>query len=499
MDNNALNEFKTACKEYLQMVSLNDLRIYGRTLNMKDPTKLKKPELLQAIVDILSGEAKPEGRNNRGAPIKNKTVSVEITASIEALRKRYLEPDTGVEMDWLDAMRLGKFPGSGSNLVFKSNNATAESQEDWIEQAKMPVIRGQLQFLNQVPRLLPLSCGVEEEPIVVPTEFIREYNLREGDVLAGHTVKANNVSVLKNVLTVNELQVSCLDRDVFETGEVTYPDQILSFTTQTPACLSAKYMQWLLPIYQGQRGCVVAPLKAGKTQLIYELASYALRSARDCKVFVLLNGQTPENVWSFRNAFPDDRLVYTTYDDTPEKQVFAAEFLLKRAKRLVESGKNVLLFVDSFNALARAYNETEESSGGKLLAGGLESKTLQYLRRFFGSARRLKSGGALTILGTLACDTGSPFDELVSAELTDLANYQLHLSGTLAANHVYPAIDLMQSGSRTVGEAADRTWERVRQTVYREFLPNNGEEKLRAVLEQADSYASFLDKIGVKL
>lgn len=496
MNENALTELKNAYFQALKNFSLYDLRIYGRELDLTDPTKLKKGEILPLIVAVLSGEITPPGRNNRGAPVKNKNVNPDIIKAVEDVKRRYLYNEKENRADWLDKVNSGDFLDVPSKLVFSSDDT---HEEHWTETVNKTVVRGQLQVLNDVSRLLPLDCGVEEEPIVVPVELVNEHGLREGDVVACHTQKSKNVSVVKEILTVNDTQLMFLKREKFEESEVCYPYQTVPFLSQTGSFVSAKYMEWLLPLYQGQRGLILSSPKAGKTELLYALTTSALQASTGVKVFALLNAQSPETVWKFRNAVPEDQLVYTTYDDSPEKQVFAAEFLLKRAKRLAECGKNVVLFVDSFSSLARAYNETEDSAGGKVLAGGLESKTLQYMRRFLGSARCFKQGGSLTLLGTVVCDTGNPFDELFSLEISNLANYQIRLNEDLAAKRVYPAIDLTKSLTRTDGLSIGDEAERVYQQVCREFLPAQGEEALCKTLESCEHYGDFLREIGVKI
>lgn len=496
MSEKKLDEFKIACTTALKTFSLDDLRAYARMLNFRDPSKPKKGVLLQLIVATLAGEMTPEGRNNRGAPIKNDHVPPDLIKKIEDVKRRYLYNEKENRADWLDKVNSGDFFDVPSKLVFSSDDT---HEEHWTETVNKTVVRGQLQVLNDVSRLLPLDCGVEEEPIVVPVELVNEHGLREGDVVACHTQKSKNVSVVKEILTVNDTQLMFLKREKFEESEVCYPYKTVPFLSQTGSFVSAKYMEWLLPLYQGQRGLILSSPKAGKTELLYALTTSALQASTGAKVFALLNAQSPETVWKFRNAVPEDQLVYTTYDDSPEKQVFAAEFLLKRAKRLAECGKNVVLFVDSFSSLARAYNETEDSAGGKVLAGGLESKTLQYMRRFLGSARCFKQGGSLTLLGTVVCDTGNPFDELFSLEISNLANYQIRLNEDLAAKRVYPAIDLTKSFTRTDGLSVGDEAERVYQQVCREFLPAQGEEALCKTLESCEHYGDFLREIGVKI
>ncbi len=490
-------QFKIEISNILSLFSLQNLQAYARCeLHFKKSTGIELEELSRLIVATLAKEFTPEKATGVGKPSKNNTVPPELIEMIEAVKRRYLYDEQDDGAGSLNEENAGDFIDVPSKLVFGSDDL---EEEHWSETVNKTVVRGQLQVLNGVSRLLPLDCGVEQEPIVVPVELVNEHGLREGDVVACHTVKSKNVSVVKEILTVNDTQLMFLKRGRFEENEVCYPNKPVPFLSQTNSPVSGKYIEWLLPLYQGQRGSILSAPKAGKTQLLYTLASSALNASHEVKVLVLLNVQAPETVWKFRNAFPEDQLIYTTYDDSPEKQVFAADFILNRAKRLAECGKNVVLFVDSFSALAKAYNETEDSVGGKVFAGGLESKTLQYMRRFLGSARRFKQGGSLTLVGTAACDTGNPFDELLSLELSNLVNYQIYLSETLAAKRVYPAIDLSKSFTRLGELAIGEEKKRAYQQVCGEFLLSQGEEALCKTLESCDQFGDFLSKIGAKI
>ena len=238
----------------------------------------------------------------------------------------------------------------------------------------------------------------------------------------------------------------------FEEGNARYPREKIAFVSQEQSAgVTEKYFDWLFPIGKGQRACVIAPPKSGKTTLLQTLAKAAKANNSGLTVLGLLVDHSPETVNAFRSVLSTDNLVYTTYEETPERQVYAAEFMLKRAKRFVEHGKDVLLVVDSLSALARAFNDTELSSGGKRLPSGLESKTVQYIKRFLGAARCLEEGGSLTILGALSCDTGNPADELICSELSAVANWEIYLDSELAKRRIYPAV--VPAKQRSVGDA----------------------------------------------
>jgi transcription termination factor Rho len=187
--------------------------------------------------------------------------------------------------------------------------------------------------------------------------------------------------------------------------------------------------------------------------------------------------------------------LYTTYEDDPERQVFVAEYLLKRAKRYAECGSDVLVLVDSLSALARAYNDTDASIGGKMLVGGMESKTIQYLKRFFGTARCFEKGGSVTILGTVTVDSGNPADDLISAELSAIGNYEVCLNEQLARKRIYPAIELSSSKTNKSGLIVGTRGDNLDFILRNEYLPKYSQEELYELLFDAKSYEDFEESV----
>ena len=209
------------------------------------------------------------------------------------------------------------------------------------------------------------------------------------------------------------------------------------------------------------------------------------------RVMTLLVDQSPECISQYRQFADKDNLVYTTYEDDSERQVFVAEFILKRAKRYAECGMDVLLLVDSFNSLARAFNDTDASAGGKVFACGLESKTVQYLKRFLGTARCFEKGGSITILGVVATDTGNPADDLIKAELSAIGNMEVALSNELAKRRIYPALDILAiQGNKTSGFWQERE-EQLDVYIRNEFIPKFGTERLLEVIENTPNFEAF--------
>ena len=477
-----VEEFKCKCREYLSTLSLDTLRVIGRKVNVHAPTQNKnKPVLIELILGVLAGEILPAPRSNRGKPVIDDYIKPEILNDLKDIYESHVvAPEK--EIEEVDIItRLKEVKENPHILKVESPNA-----HDFENRTLPEVYRGQLETLQGVSRLLPLDCIDNGEKIIVSIETIRAYGLREGDVVSCHVKKSNNAFVVTEILTINELVVDSFKRVDFDTTEVYFPEKRINFYGEGQDFVGAKYLQWLLPVGKGQRGLIVAPPKAGKSSLLAELAQEASKLNNGMRVFTLFVDQSPENIGRYRKATGGETFVYTSYEDEPDRQVFVADFILKRAKRYAECGLDVLLVVESFDALAPAFNDTDASLGGKTLPGGLESKTVHYLKRYFGAARSLENSGSLTILGTLSIDTGNPMDEILKSELSTIGNLQISLSDELAKRRVYPAIDVAhtQSNQNNFHEKDEVDLDIF---LRNEFLPKFGTEKLLSLLKESST------------
>lgn len=491
--------FAAACKEYLSTHGLSVLRAYGRSVGVSNPTKKEKEELVELTVGILTGKLSPRAPSRRGAPVKNNFVDPSVVNAIEALRRMHLHLPEPEEPEVSEATPPQTFDFQAELKKLRENPFALELHdpayeavgEGWTDVAG--ICRGQIQTLEGVPCLLPLYGEKQETLTVLLVELIRRHDLREGDIVSYHAKEKDGVRAATEILTVNDVVIGpqgYLKRARFEACAAAYPSERLRlFQKEKSESTAAKYLQWILPILKGQRGCILSAPKAGKTELLFAVARAALKTA-DARVIVSLVGQAPEVVGKFKRAFGEEAVVATTYEQDPDSQVFAAEFALNRAKRWAESGKDALLLTDSLNALAHAYNDTQASAGGKALAGGLESKTLQYLKRYFGSARKLEGAGTLTVLGTLSVDTGNPADELIAAEMKSLSGAAVALDETLAMRRVYPAIDLINSRGELEQTASGREAELVAYLKL-QYAPKYGNEKVLSLLAQSESHEAF--------
>lgn len=444
MNERALEELKQAYTEYLSTLSIGSLRSVGRHVGVNQSTLKKKGALVKDIVEILIGNVPPAAKTNRGAPVKDAYIDPKIFSKLDEIKFLYLSGITEDDTEANIPEAAEKQEVADNVIDFRSPEY--EPQQGYFEQE---VYTGQLETINGVSSLFPLNGrDASVEKIIVTVSEIKKHDLRDGDIVVCHAEKRHAALVATEILSVNSLPVGEDKRSRFELSEVCYPDQRISFYLEKSNSSALKYIDWLIPLGKGQRGVVTSSPKAGKTMLLKEVAKAVSEEHPDIRLLVLLTEQSPEAVGEFKKIVPKADFIYTTYDDEAETHVFAADFLLKRAKRFAEMGMDVLMLVDSLTALAHAYNETEESSGGKTLSCGLESKTLHYIKKFFGSARCLAQGGSLAILGTLSVDTGNPMDDILAGELLGAANSEIRLSDMLVAKNVFPAIDVAHSQTK---------------------------------------------------
>ena len=471
--------FVYACKEYLAKLDIGQLRAYGRYVGVPNPTEMNKEPLIETIVGVLVGKIKPVARSGRGAPVKNNRVDAEILKKVAELKAQHLSRVGENEGIYFDATN------NDGKVVFVEDPKAKKLQDEF----SRPVYRGQLETRKGVTYLLPPSGEETFDKIVVCVELIRQYELREGDVVTCYAKKQQGVFFATEILTVNEkLVIDGHGRRRFDDVPVVKPTKKL-FSGALNS-VTDKYFSWLLPIAKGQRGIVWSTPKTGKTRLLLEIAKTAVKQA-DVETFALLVEQAPETHTAFLQVLGADRTMFTSYADTAEKHVLGAEFLLKRAKRLAEQGKDVLVLVDSFSALMRAYNETEYSEGGKVLPCGMESKTMRYLKNYLGAARAFEKKGSLTIIGTVSSQTGDPADDALTAELKAVSNLQICLSRQLSVQRIFPAIDLFASQSDGYEEILSADERKIELFVRDNFTENNVARALLDALANSETVKEF--------
>ncbi|MEK7353718.1 MAG: transcription termination factor Rho [Chloroflexota bacterium] len=293
--------------------------------------------------------------------------------------------------------------------------------------------------------LLPSSADV-----YVSQSQMRRFGLRNGDMVAGQGRPARageKYFSLLRIEAVNDINPELAKRRPnFASLTPTFPDKLINLETTNSNDLSSRLINLVAPIGRGQRGLIVSPPKAGKTMLLKSIAHSASANYTDLHLIVCLIGERPEEVTDMKRSVKGE-VIAATFDEPVEDHTRVAGLALDRAKRLVESGKDVLMLLDGITRLTRSYNLAMPSSG-RTLSGGIDPGALYPAKHFFGAARNTEEGGSLTIIATCLVDTGSRMDDLIYEEFKGTGNMEVHLDRRLADRRTFPAIDIEHSGTR---------------------------------------------------
>ena len=392
------------------------------------------------------------------------------------------------------------------------NYSGLNKQELIFKVLKSRVNKEGLMYGEGVLEVLPEGFGFLRSPdysytpspddIYVSPSQIRRFGLRTGHIVSGQIrpPKDNeHYFALLKVEAVNFKSPEVIANQVlFEDLTPLHPNDRLRLET-TPNVLETRIVDMLTPIGRGQRGLIVAAPRTGKTILMQMMANGILANHPDCYVIILLIDERPEEVTDMTRTVPAAEVVSSTFDEPPSRHIQVTNMVLEKARRLVEYGQDVVIFLDSITRLARAHN-AEVPHSGKIMSGGVESTALQKPKKFLGSARNLEEGGSLTIIGTALINTGSKMDEVIYEEFKATGNMELHLDRNLADRRIFPAIDITRSGTRREElllhpEELKRV--RLLHRMLAEMNPQDGIELLRDKLKQTQSNAEFLMSINV--
>jgi len=342
------------------------------------------------------------------------------------------------EMDIPDYTKLKK-----QDLIMRLLQADAEQQGNIFCSGILETMSDGYGFLRQ-DTLLPSSAD-----IYVSQSQIRRFGLRNGDMVAGQGRPARTgekyISLLR-IEAVNDVNPELTkNRPSFGSLIPTFPDKLINLEIPDDN-LSTRLLNLIAPIGRGQRGLIVSPPKAGKTLLLKAIANAATTNYSDIDLMVCLIGERPEEVTDMKRSVKGE-VISATFDEPVEHHTRVAELAQERAKRMVESGKDVLILLDGITRLTRSYNLAMPSSG-RTLSGGIDPGAIYPAKHFFGAARNTDVGGTLTIIATCLVDTGSRMDDLIYEEFKGTGNMEIHLDRRLAERRVYPAIDIERSGTR---------------------------------------------------
>ena len=305
---------------------------------------------------------------------------------------------------------------------------------------------GKLDIMNEgFGFLRSTSVGPD---VYISISQIKRFFLRNGDIVFGELRvpmgNEKNYGILKVLLVNGDLPEKALERPFFDDLVPSYPDEKIKLGEGE---VSSRIIDLISPIGKGQRGLIVAPPKAGKTILLSTLANDIIKYNPEIDVWILLIDERPEEVTDIKENVKDAEVYAATFDEDPRVHTEVTENVLEMAKREVEKGKDILILMDSLTRLARSYNITVPSSG-KLITGGIDPNALYYPKRFLGAARNIKKGGSLTIIATALVETGSRMDEVIFEEFKGTGNMEVILNRTLEQLRIFPAIDVLKSGTR---------------------------------------------------
>jgi transcription termination factor Rho len=368
------------------------------------------------------------------------------------------------------------------DLIMRLLRENTEQQGLIFGGGTLEVVQDGIGFLRADKHMLP---GPDD--VYISQSQIRRFGLRTGDFVVGQVrppKESEKYFGLLKVEAVNGLDPEeAKKRPKFEELTPIFPNQQLLLETQ-PSILATRLIDLVAPIGRGQRGLIVSPPKAGKTTVLKQIANGVSTNYQDVYLMVLLIGERPEEVTDMDRSV-EAEVLSSTFDEPVQSHVRVAEMGLERAKRLVEAQRDVVILLDSITRLTRAYNLTVPTSG-RTLSGGIDPAALYPPKHFFGAARKIEEGGSLTIIATCLVDTGSRMDDVIYEEFKGTGNMELHLDRRLSERRVFPAFDVVRSGTRREElllepETLQRVWT-LRRMI--DMLRQSGEDPLEPVLER---------------
>ena len=493
-------------REKLQTLPLTELKELAKSQGMKGLSGMKKSEIIDLLckraeeMDTQKAEEKniEEARNPEPAADTNYQAksdragkSDKVVPSERGERsarisqpERGERPDRGAQPERSERSDRGAQPERGERSdrgaqPERGERSVRAAQPERQAARKEPAAAGgDIGFQDQASQdIAELDSGVEANGIleVMPDGFgfircenflpgendvyvapsqIRRFNMKTGDIIVGsRRIKTaqEKFAALLYIRSVNGMPPSVLEkRPNFEDLTPVFPNERLHMETAGRVSSTAmRVLDLLAPIGKGQRGLIVSPPKAGKTTLLKQVAQAITTNNPDMHLIILLIDERPEEVTDVKESVfgRNVEIIYSTFDELPERHKRVSEMVVERARRLVEHGRDVTILLDSITRLARAYNLVVPPSG-RTLSGGLDPAALHMPKRFFGAARNMREGGSLTILATALVDTGSRMDDVIYEEFKSTGNMELVLDRKLSEKRIFPAIDILKSGTR---------------------------------------------------
>lgn len=388
-----------------------------------------------------------------------------------------------------------------NNRVSKGRAVSDQYSSAGSATVRLEAIHGVLEIMPDGQGFVRPKFNPSAKDAVLAAIQVRRYGLRAGDMVTGVAKAPKENEKYWGLVRIDKINggdlISAQKRSEFKDLVPIYPIKQVKLEFD-PKATANRIIDLFAPIGFGQRGMIVSPPKAGKTTLLKEIAAGVSANYPEVHLMAVLVGERPEEVTDMQR-FIKGEVIASHFDQKPEEQTRAAEIAIERAKRLVEMGKDVFMVFDSITRLARAYNLAIPTSG-RTLSGGFDPAALYPSKKFFGAARKIENGGSLTIIGTALVDTGSKMDELIFEEFKGTGNMELRLERKLAERRIFPAFDILKSGTRKEDLLlSPETLSRV--MAMRRMFDSLGEKDQMAelVIEQmnkTENNEEFLKKVG---
>lgn len=453
-------------REQYNTLAVTDLREIAKTRGIKGTSKMVKAQLIDEMLalDEKESAAKTEAAAPQAAPAQNVVAPAQTKDNKD----------------------------NKDNKDSKDKEAADKNIEKSPEEIKAldsgVTVNGILEVMGDGFGFIRVDDYVPgNNDIYVAPNLVKKHNLKTGDIIVGNTkikTSAEKFAALLYITTVNGIPIDMWSRKHnFEDLTPIFPNEKIKLETKSGA-VSMRIMDILCPVGKGQRGMIVSPPKAGKTTLLKEVANSVKTNNPEVYLIILLIDERPEEVTDIRESVmgKNVEIIDSTFDELPEHHKRVSEMAVERAKRLVEFGQDVMILVDSITRLTRAYNITVPPSG-RTLSGGLDPVALHMPKKFFGAARNMREGGSLTILATALVETGSKMDDVVYEEFKGTGNMEMVLSRKLSEKRVFPAIDILKSGTRRDDLLLDEKETEAMNTIRRAFSGLKAEEAADKVID----------------
>ena len=461
---------KTSRADAVELVdmALSDLKKVAGQLGIENASTLKKAELVQSIADLQAANREAaknerearrmERQNNRNNRNNNSEADTNDSSADSAVNNSNNSSGSFGDSDRGENRRFG----GRDHRRDRGRDRGRDRNRDRGQREEREIVIGPDDVLLPVGGLLDIldsyafirTGGYLPSPndVYVSLQQVRKYSLRKGDVITGSVrepkegERREKFNALVRVETINGVEPeNTKERVDFSKLVPLYPQERLRLETE-PNILTTRIIDLISPIGKGQRGLIVSPPKAGKTMVLQAIANAITTNNPECHLMVVLVDERPEEVTDMQRSVKGE-VIASTFDRPADDHTTVAELAIERAKRLVELGHDVVVLLDSITRLGRAYNIAAPASG-RILSGGVDSAALYPPKKFFGAARNIENGGSLTILATALIDTGSKMDEVIFEEFKGTGNMELILNRKFADKRIFPAVDVVASGTR---------------------------------------------------